>query len=69
MTGPTVKSQLHMDDGAQAMLDQLNAGFPHVEEMTGPQARAAVAQLGEFVEERYLHQTVVRSATAAPVFF
>lgn len=26
------------------MLDQLNAGFPHVENMTGPQARAAVAQ-------------------------
>ena len=26
------------------MLDQLNAGFPRVENMTGPQARAAVAQ-------------------------
>lgn len=26
-----------------AMLDQLNAGFPRVENMTGPQARAAVA--------------------------
>jgi acetyl esterase/lipase len=44
MTGPTVRSPLHMDDGVRAMLDQLNAGFPHVEEMTGPQARAAVAQ-------------------------
>jgi acetyl esterase len=32
-----------MDDGVQAMLDQLNAGFPRVETMTGPQARAAVA--------------------------
>ena len=32
-----------MDDGVQAMLDQLNAGFPPVESMTGPQARAAVA--------------------------
>lgn len=28
----------------QAMLDQLNAGFPRVEHLTGPQARAAVAQ-------------------------
>lgn len=28
----------------QAMLDQLNAGFPRVENMTGPQARAAVAE-------------------------
>lgn len=28
----------------QAMLDQLNAGFPRVETMTGPDARAAVAQ-------------------------
>ncbi|MEB3981765.1 alpha/beta hydrolase [Mycobacterium sp. 663a-19] len=35
---------LHMDDGVRAMLDQLNAGFPRVEEMTGPQARAAVAE-------------------------
>jgi acetyl esterase/lipase len=33
-----------MDDGVQAMLDQLNAGFPRVENMTGPQARAAVAE-------------------------
>ncbi|ORV49132.1 hypothetical protein AWC05_02935 [Mycobacterium florentinum] len=32
-----------MDDGVQAMLDQLNAGFPRVESMTGAQARAAVA--------------------------
>jgi acetyl esterase/lipase len=44
MTGPAVRSELHMDDGVQEMLDQLNAGFPHVEEMTAPQARAAVAQ-------------------------
>ena len=28
----------------QALLDQLNAGFPRVENMTGPQARAAVAE-------------------------
>ncbi|HET9891195.1 MAG TPA: alpha/beta hydrolase, partial [Mycobacterium sp.] len=28
----------------RAMLDQLNAGFPRVENMTGPQARAAVAE-------------------------
>jgi acetyl esterase/lipase len=33
-----------MNDGVQAMLDQLNAGFPRVENMTGPQARAAVAE-------------------------
>jgi acetyl esterase/lipase len=33
-----------MGDGVQAMLEQLNAGFPRVENMTGPQARAAVAQ-------------------------
>jgi hypothetical protein len=33
-----------MDDGAQAMLRVLDAGFPRVEEMTGPQARAAVAR-------------------------
>jgi acetyl esterase/lipase len=31
-------------DTVQAMLDQLNTGFPDVENMTGPQARAAVAQ-------------------------
>ena len=33
-----------MDDGVQAMLDQLNTGFPRVENMIGPQARAAVAE-------------------------
>jgi acetyl esterase len=33
-----------MDDGVQAMLDGLNAEFPRVENMTAPQARAAVAQ-------------------------
>jgi acetyl esterase/lipase len=44
MTGPTVRAEPHMDDGVQAMLDELNAGFPHVENMTGPQARAAVAE-------------------------
>jgi acetyl esterase/lipase len=32
-----------MDDGVRAMLDQLNAGFPRVESMSGPQARTAVA--------------------------
>ncbi|MEE6138434.1 alpha/beta hydrolase [Mycobacterium sp. 050128] len=32
-----------MDDAVQAMLDQLNAGFPRVETMTGAQARAAAA--------------------------
>ena len=31
-------------DPVRAMLDQLNTGFPRVENMTGPQARAAVAQ-------------------------
>jgi acetyl esterase/lipase len=40
----TVRSEVHMNDGVQAMLDQLNAGFPRVENMTGPQARAAVAE-------------------------
>jgi acetyl esterase/lipase len=44
MTGPTVSAEARMDDGVQAMLDQLNAGFPRVENMTGPQARAAVAE-------------------------
>src|SRR5271163_995640 len=44
MTGPTVRPEAHMDEVVQAMLDQLNDGFPHVENMTGPQARAAVAQ-------------------------
>jgi acetyl esterase/lipase len=44
MTRPPVRSVRHMDDGVQAMLEQLNGGFPHVEEMTGAQARAAVAQ-------------------------
>ncbi len=33
-----------MDDGVQAMMRVLDAGFPRVEEMTGPQARAAVAE-------------------------
>lgn len=32
-----------MDDGVAAMLAELNAGFPAVENMTAPQARAAVA--------------------------
>ncbi|WP_249266829.1 alpha/beta hydrolase [Mycobacterium colombiense] len=47
MTSST-RSEVHMDDPlngvVQTMLDQLNAGFPRVECMTGPQARAAVAQ-------------------------
>ena len=33
-----------MNEEVQAMLDQLNTGFPQVENMTGSQARAAVAQ-------------------------
>ena len=33
-----------MNADVRAMLDQLNTGFPRVENMTGPQARAAVAQ-------------------------
>ena len=32
-----------MNEDVRAMLDQLNTGFPRVESMTGPQARAAVA--------------------------
>ena len=36
-----------MDDGVRAMLRWLNAGFPPVETMTGPEARAAVAQRRE----------------------
>jgi acetyl esterase len=47
MTG-AVQAEAHMDDPidgtVQAMLGELNAGFPRVETMTGPQARAAVAQ-------------------------
>ena len=33
-----------MNEDVRAMLDQLNTSFPPVETMTGPQARAAVAQ-------------------------
>jgi acetyl esterase/lipase len=33
-----------MDDLVQAMLRELDAGFPRVEKMTGPQARAALAE-------------------------
>jgi acetyl esterase/lipase len=44
MTGPVVRPEVHMDDAVQAMLDQLNAGFPRVENMTGAAARAAVAE-------------------------
>ncbi|OBF85374.1 esterase [Mycobacterium sp. 852002-51163_SCH5372311] len=33
-----------MDDAVQAMLRDLDAGFPRVETMTGPQARAALAE-------------------------
>jgi acetyl esterase/lipase len=35
-----------MDDGVQAMLRELDAGFPRVETMTAAAARAAVAQRG-----------------------
>jgi acetyl esterase/lipase len=48
MTGAVVRAEAQMDDPidgvVQAMLSELNAGFPRVETMTGPQARAAVAQ-------------------------
>lgn len=48
MTGATVRAEAHMDDAidgaVQAMLRDLNAGFPRVETMTGPEARAAVAR-------------------------
>jgi acetyl esterase len=48
MTGATVRAEAHMDDPidgtTQAMLRELNAGFPRVETMTGPEARVAVAQ-------------------------
>ncbi len=40
-----------------------------LERLPAGQRDAAVAQLAEFVEERYLHQTVVRSGSAAPAFF
>jgi acetyl esterase/lipase len=33
-----------MDDAVQAMLRELDAGFPQVQNMTGPQARAALAE-------------------------
>lgn len=33
-----------LNDTVQAMLDRLNEGFPRVEQMTGAQARAAVAE-------------------------
>jgi acetyl esterase/lipase len=51
MTGATVRAEAHMDDPingidgtVQAMLRELNDGFPRVETMTAPQARAAVAR-------------------------
>ncbi len=44
MNGPMVRAEANMDDGVQAMLDQLCAGFPRVETMTGAAARSAVAQ-------------------------
>jgi acetyl esterase/lipase len=43
MTGSMARTEVRMDDDVQAMLDRLNEGFPRVEEMTGAQARAAVA--------------------------
>lgn len=52
-----------MDDGVQAMLRVLDAGFPRVEEMTGPQARAAVARRrvpASNVDD--VHHTVDRTA-------
>jgi acetyl esterase/lipase len=48
MTGPTVRAEAHMqhliDGSVRTMLRELNAGFPRVESMTGPEARAAIAQ-------------------------
>jgi acetyl esterase len=48
MTGSVVRAEARMDDPlndtVQAMLDRLNEGFPRVEQMTGAQARAAVAE-------------------------
>jgi acetyl esterase/lipase len=48
LTGATVRAEAHLDDpiegAVQAMLRELNSGFPRVETMTGPEARAAVAQ-------------------------
>ncbi len=48
MTAPTVRTEAHMDDPVngtvQAMLRELNAGFPPVETMTAPEARVAVAE-------------------------
>src|ERR1700757_2624659 len=72
MTGPPVRSALHMDDGVQAMLEQLNAGFPHVEKMTGPQARAAVAQRRVPVDNlddvsRTIDRSIPGAAGAVPV--
>lgn len=56
----------------QAMLDQLNAGFPRVERLTGPQARAAVAQRRMPVDNlddvrRATDRTVPGPAGAIPV--
>ena len=48
MTGTTVRAEAHVDDpidgAVQTMLRELNTGFPRVETMTGPEARAAVAE-------------------------
>ncbi len=44
LAGRAGRPEAHLDDDVRAMLDQLNTGFPRVENMSGPQARAAIAQ-------------------------
>src|ERR1700722_17907252 len=63
MTGPTVRSEAHMDDLVQTMLRELDAGFPRVEKMGGAQARAAM------LERRFPATNVddVRSAVDRPI--
>jgi hypothetical protein len=40
-----------------------------LDRLSADRREAAVSQLGEFVEERYLHQTSVRSGPPTPAFF
>lgn len=44
MTGSLARAEVRVDEEVRAMLDQLNEGFPRVDQMTGAQARAAVAE-------------------------
>jgi acetyl esterase/lipase len=76
MSNPPARAQAHMDDPingtVQAMLRELNAGFPHVETMAAAEARAAVAGRRVPVTniddvQRAIDRTVPVAADAIPV--